>query len=550
MSRTGFQQGCGRFFAFHLIKGEHSICDIVNGVGARRSGALSTYLVAYLQMRELSLSNSRLDRRYDVSKRLGQGSYAEIFVARDTLASPRSPHSTVVVKALNVFLQEDVDLDLERTLVENFQNEAVALDRVRHPNIISRLGHGTARDLAGVVFHYLVLEYMAGGDIQSLIRQRPLRIDAALKYIEQACAGLAHAHSRGIIHRDIKPQNLLLTEDLVTLKIADFGVARFSAADSPITRVGTNIYAPPEHSPAYFSDTAERLTPAADIYSLAKTVYSIITREPPRPYTGKPIEGLPEASNDEEWSDSLLEVLNRATADDPGRRPQSVEEFWFDLGPVLNIVADMDPETVVKRTADLPQPHVSRGYTPLVPEQPSFEAVLKENTQSSAREQQAPIGETPPSKAVIDYPAYEPVQERVATSIPTPQGVNLPASAPNRAWRASLRRFAIFVAFAAIFTGALYATALYFRNNDVIESVRNRLMPRMAVANTDVYLRPTPSTDNDPVGLATKNSRVRIVATHENWYQVDIVEQGRERVGGPNSTHGWLNGKYVDMQEN
>ncbi|HMU34653.1 MAG TPA: hypothetical protein PKC89_12400, partial [Pyrinomonadaceae bacterium] len=69
-------------------------------------------------MRELSLLNSRLDRRYDVSKRLGQGSYAEIFAARDTLASPRSPHSTVVVKALNVFLQEDVDLDLERTLVE------------------------------------------------------------------------------------------------------------------------------------------------------------------------------------------------------------------------------------------------------------------------------------------------------------------------------------------------------------------------------------------------------------------------------------------------
>src|SRR5690606_41477853 len=104
-----------------------------------------------------------------------------------------------ILKALNVFLQEDVDLDLERTLVENFQNEAVALDRVRHPNIISRLGHGTARDLSGVVFHYLVLEYLAGGDIQSLIRHRPLRIDAALKYIEQACAGLAHAHSRGII---------------------------------------------------------------------------------------------------------------------------------------------------------------------------------------------------------------------------------------------------------------------------------------------------------------------------------------------------------------
>jgi len=97
-------------------------------------------------MRELSLINSRLDRRYDIRNTLGQGSYAEIYVARDALASPQSPHRFVVIKALNVFLQNDLDADLERTLVENFQNEAVALDRVRHPNIISRLGHGSARD--------------------------------------------------------------------------------------------------------------------------------------------------------------------------------------------------------------------------------------------------------------------------------------------------------------------------------------------------------------------------------------------------------------------
>ena len=100
-------------------------------------------------MRELSLNSCRLDRRYDVLEQLGRGSYAEIFLAKDTLASPQSPHSTVVIKALNVFLQDDLDADLERTLVENFQNEAIALDRVRHPNIISRIGHGTSRDLRG-----------------------------------------------------------------------------------------------------------------------------------------------------------------------------------------------------------------------------------------------------------------------------------------------------------------------------------------------------------------------------------------------------------------
>src|SRR5580765_2249137 len=198
-------------------------------------------------MRELSLDNCRLDKRYDVLRHLGKGSYAEIYLARDILASPRSPHSTVVIKALNVFLQDDLDAGLERTLVENFQNEAIALDRVRHPNIISRIGHGTARDLRGTVFHYLVLEYLAGGDLQSLIRRSDIPLEKALNYLEQICAGLSHAHQRSIIHRDIKPQNLLLTADRSTVKIADFGVARVSASDSPITSVGTNIYAPPEH---------------------------------------------------------------------------------------------------------------------------------------------------------------------------------------------------------------------------------------------------------------------------------------------------------------
>ena len=140
-------------------------------------------------MRELSLSNCRLDRRYDIQRELGRGSYAEIFLARDTLASPQSPHRQVVIKALNVFLQDDLDDDLERTLVENFQNEAVALDRVRHPNIISRLGHGTARDLNGTIFHYLVLEYLEGGDLQKLCRERLMTLQDSMKYIEQVCAG-------------------------------------------------------------------------------------------------------------------------------------------------------------------------------------------------------------------------------------------------------------------------------------------------------------------------------------------------------------------------
>src|SRR3954469_16192034 len=128
-------------------------------------------------IRELSLINSRLDGRYDIQELLGRGSYAEIYVARDNVAAPSSPHKQVVIKALNVFMQNDLDADLERTLVENFQNEAIALDRVRHPNIISRLGHGTARDLQNIVFHYLVLEYLPGGDLAKLRQKQALPLE-------------------------------------------------------------------------------------------------------------------------------------------------------------------------------------------------------------------------------------------------------------------------------------------------------------------------------------------------------------------------------------
>src|ERR1044072_6536372 len=199
-------------------------------------------------MSELKLQQSRLDGRYDVLECLGRLSYAEIYVARDN-AAPEGAPRTIVIKALNIFLQDEPDVELERTLVTNFQNEAVALDRVRHPNVINRLGHGTAIDLVGTTFHYIVLEYLPGGDMSALTRNRPLPIERAVHYLEQVCSGLAHAHTCGVIHRDIKPQNLLLTAARPTVKIADFGVARLGASERAITRVGTNISSAPEHNP-------------------------------------------------------------------------------------------------------------------------------------------------------------------------------------------------------------------------------------------------------------------------------------------------------------
>ena len=280
-----------------------------------------------------------LDGRFVIRDCLGRGSYSEVYVADDRGALNGAPR-TVVIKALNTHLRGVPDPELERTLIENFRNEAVALDRVRHPNIISRLGHGTAIDLQGRTFHYLVLEYLPGGDLQALVLRRPLPLDDALFYLGQVCAGLAYAHQHGVIHRDIKPQNLLLTADQRTLKIADFGVAKIEATEGAITRVGTEVYAAPEHHPLATTgplDTTSltrrvaQLTPAADIYSLAKTTYMLLTGESPRRFSQRPVTSLPEGFADAEWSRYVLRVLERATQTNPEKRYQTVEEFWRDI---------------------------------------------------------------------------------------------------------------------------------------------------------------------------------------------------------------------------
>jgi serine/threonine protein kinase len=272
------------------------------------------------------LENSVVDDRYLVERCLGRGSYAEIFLAFDH----RVADQLVIIKALNTSLQGTPDPELEQTLVENFQNEAIALDRVRHPHIIQRLGHGTAADLEGVPFHYLVLEYMPGGDLWSLCRKQSVSLDDALFYFQQVAEALAYAHSQRVIHRDIKPNNLLLSADHTELKIADFGVAKMAHDDSSeITRVGTNVYAPPEHHPDVRTDDLnEKLTPSADIYSLAKTIYTAMTGRAPRQFSREPIRELPAELASESWSGTLLEVLSKATATRVADRYQTVEAFW------------------------------------------------------------------------------------------------------------------------------------------------------------------------------------------------------------------------------
>jgi len=120
-------------------------------------------------------------------------------------------------------------------------------------------------------------------------------------------------------------------------------------------------------------------------------------------------------------------------------------------------------------------------------------------------------------------------------------------STPVKKKRKPFSRFAAFAIILVVFTGILYGTASFMRGRGILPEVSNPFAAKTVVANTDIYLRPSPNTDNEPIGLVTKNSRVRIVKSQNNWYQVDVVEQGRERAMPVSAKRGWLNGKYLDM---
>ncbi len=502
-------------------------------------------------IKELSLINSRLDGRYDIQELLGRGSYAEIYVARDNVAAPNSPHKQIVVKALNVFMQNDLDADLERTLVENFQNEAIALDRVRHPNIISRLGHGTSRDMRGMVFHYLVLEYLAGGDLARAIREKSLTLNKSFEYLEQVCAGLAHAHKSGVIHRDIKPQNLLLTADRNIVKIADFGVARFSQSDSPITRVGTNIYAPPEHSPMLAADgkhfEVAELTPAADIYSLAKTAYVLFTGESPRFFANQPIKELPYAVRHEFWAHELLQVLQKATLNNPIDRQQTVNEFWKDLARVKLLCNSEAVEVrteIAARQLATPKAHVARGYTPLAPQKPTF------NTSKEMKFQNNQVLKNPAVVVKVDNAMkLNEFQNQQLSNIPIPpppviQTENKPPKRKNF----FLRRFAIALIVLFVFSGILYGTHSYLRGKGILPSF-SIFNTREGFSKRDVPLRSDSNSNATQIGLVPKNSRIKIVNETETWFEIDVIEFGKTK-DSDWADHGWIAKKAKTGEDN
>ena len=263
-----------------------------------------------------------LSGRYETTAKLGTGGMSNVYKATDRILE-----RTVAVKILAEHLSDD-----ER-FVARFRREALAVAKLIHPNIVQVYDTGIDEGR-----HYIVMEYVEGrSGAQILQRHGPVEPETAAEIGIQACAGLDYAHRRGIIHRDVKPGNLMIVGGPVgggemVVKLTDFGIAR-AIEQTRITQVGsvvgTAAYLAPEQV------RGEEATPATDVYALGVVLYQFLTGR--LPYEGSSLaelavrqqneKPLPPDTYNSEVPETLGAAVLRALEGDPSRRYASAEEL-------------------------------------------------------------------------------------------------------------------------------------------------------------------------------------------------------------------------------
>jgi serine/threonine protein kinase len=263
-----------------------------------------------------------LSGRYEIGDRLGSGGMSSVHQATDLILE-----RTVAVKILAEHLSDD-----ER-FVARFRREALAVAKLIHPNIVQVYDTGIDEGR-----HYIVMEYVQGrSGAQILQRQGPLDAETTAEIGAQACAGLDYAHRRGIIHRDVKPGNLMVTGGPVgggemTMKLTDFGIAR-AVEQTRITQVGSVVGTAAYLSPEQVR--GEEATPATDVYALGVVLYQFLTGR--LPYEGSTLaelavrqqneKPLPPSTYNDDVPETLGAAVLRALEGDPHRRYASASEL-------------------------------------------------------------------------------------------------------------------------------------------------------------------------------------------------------------------------------
>ena len=262
--------------------------------------------------------------RYEVVSHIGQGGMADVFLAVDTILNRQ-----VAIKILRA------DLSTDAVSILRFEREAQAAAALAHPNIVEIYDVG---DYKG--HHYIVMEYVTGKTLKQVIRSRgPLVNEEAVDIMKQLCSAISEAHNRGIIHRDIKPQNVIVKAD-GSIKILDFGIAT-AKGSMQLTQannvMGSVHYLAPELA------KGEAASPQSDIYALGIVLYEMLAGDVPfKADQAVQIalkhmrEPMPDVRLiNASVPQSIANVITRATAKDPNNRYGSCREMLQDISTCL-----------------------------------------------------------------------------------------------------------------------------------------------------------------------------------------------------------------------
>ena len=264
----------------------------------------------------------RLDGRYEIRELIGVGGMAYVYKAYDTIDD-----QIVAVK----ILKEEYLANEEFT--RRFKNESKAIAILSHPNIVK------VYDVSfGERLQYIVMEYIDGITLKEYIdQQKDIRWKEAVHFTVQILRALQHAHDKGIVHRDIKPQNIMLLPD-GTIKVTDFGIARFSRTDARLTSasdkaIGSVHYISPEQARGEITDEK------ADIYSVGVMLYEMLTGQLPFEADNAvsiaimQLQAEPKHPREinPQIPEGLEDITIKAMQKDPARRYQSAAEMLYDI---------------------------------------------------------------------------------------------------------------------------------------------------------------------------------------------------------------------------
>ena len=273
------------------------------------------------------MSQRIINARYEVGELIGRGGMADVYIGRDDRLG-----RTVAIKMMRPDLARDPQFQTR------FQREAHASASLNHPNIVAVFDTGEEEippngEHAGLSLPYIIMEYVDGDTLRALLRKGEVSVDQAVEWTEGILAAVAYSHENDIVHRDIKPGNVMVDE-AGAIKVMDFGIAR-ALSDSSATMtqtqavVGTAQYLSPEQA------RGETVDFRSDLYSVGCVLFELLTGRPP--FVGdSPVavayqhvreEPPAAASLNPEITPALDSVLKKSLAKDKGERFQTGKEF-------------------------------------------------------------------------------------------------------------------------------------------------------------------------------------------------------------------------------